>query len=362
MADHSLVAVEDIQRTINVQVDSFKPDYWSDKISQAFRTRTFFDTLNKYSVSTDEQIDTVISLCVNELASISGPTRRNAISSKDLILKTYESIESVATGETISGITTGFDVIDDQIGGLPAKVVTIVGARTSIGKTALCLDMMLGATRNGFPVTYYSAEDEQVNIGRRLLAKVSGVNLSKLKKATNLTYDEWAMLSPASNELQSLPYSINDRMYSSVDRLVSDMRYDVRANGTKVVFIDYVQLLRLGRKSGNRDQELNEIGIMFKQAAKDLGIAIVLLSQMRRQRNDESERPSISQLRDSGTLEQHAHLILLLHRNKEKTDGVTDVIVGKNKDGPIGTKHLIFEAKTARYRDAKLDEIMKFHS
>lgn len=353
LADHANVTLDYLKTVISTKPTGHKPDYWSGRINKRFRERETY-TLLAEGLRSSEDVDTLVPGLINKLSRIGGEKCKYTKTASDVMTSTRLQIESALSGDKVIGIDVGFECVRAAMGGLPTGVVTIIGADTSVGKTALALKMVYNASTLGQQCAFFSLEDSEENIGRRLIAIDSKINLMSLRLG-KLTDDEYKQVVISSGKIAKLPLSINDKMYSSADKLCSDIRLEARTKKTRLVVIDYAQIVKLSSHRGTRDSELSEIGIMLKQVAKDLDIAVVLLSQLRRKRDSESERPDKHRLRDSGTLEQHAHVVFLLYREKNKN--VTELIIDKTKDGAPGTRFLVFENSCANYRDATMNEI-----
>lgn len=274
---------------------------------------------------------------------------------RDGLDRTYRAIESAAMDDKLPGVTTNLRAIDEATGGLPLKVVTFIGARTSVGKTSLALDMLLGAARNGLPGIFVTLEDSEENIYRRLIAKESQVDLMKLKTG-RLTKDDFYLLPLATDRIADLPITVVDKSFPNAEAMKAAVRTIARKKKAKLVIIDYIQITRSAKRHGTRNDELDYVvGHLMKDLAKETDSAVVLISQLRRTEK-EDDRPYKGLLRDSGSMEQHAHVILMPHRKKSlrpDTDGtlLTELIVDKNKDGPTGIFYLDFIPHSATYID-----------
>jgi replicative DNA helicase len=246
------------------------------------------------------------------------------------------------------GVDVGFESVRRAMGGIPKGVITVLGAKTSIGKTAFAVTCAYNAAKLKQNVGFFTLEDEETNIVNRMIAIDSSLDVQKIKTGELMSDERVRFHSAAANiaNLQEHLHVFDDLSGTAEEFMLLCTRL-IRTHRLEIIFVDYLQILR-GRKSGNRNEDIDKIVIGFKRLAKTMGVAVVLLSQLRRKKDGDSDVPDIEMLRDSGTIEQHSHVILLLHR-RDKKASETKLIVGKNKDGPVGSLNIYFEAPYSRY-------------
>lgn len=259
---------------------------------------------------------------------------------KELIEATVSHIEEISEGG--SGIKTGLNGIDRQMGGLQPARVLVVAARTGQGKTALTLQMALHMSRNGDPVGVCSLEMGSAELGMRSIATTCKANISGLYQA-----DERA-LGMMSEGMRTQGIA-NWQIHFNVDQyrlseIVNQIRVWARKDGVKVAVVDHIGLVEVPEAT-NANERLGMVTRAMKKLAKELDISIILVSQLNRGNDKENRAPKISDLRDSGSIEQDADIILLLHRVEAETfsggEKVMDYshhkfIMGKNRQGAIG--------------------------
>lgn len=279
-------------------------------------------------------------------------------SMEDCLAEVASSITRAIDGEK-SGVPTGvYDLDELLVGGLHPSDMVIVAARPSMGKTAFALHCAATIAKTGLPVGFFSLEMSGAQLALRLLAAESGIESVKLRMGA-ISDSEVASLTEAMTSLQSLPLYICDSPNPSVEQMRIKTKTLMAHHGGKLgaIFIDYLQLM--DGKGDNRVLELSKITRSLKQLARELQVPVVVLSQLSRgveSRND--KRPGLSDLRDSGSIEQDADVVVFLYREEyyspetETERGITEAIVRKHRNGPIGTVKMLFDAGRSRFRNA----------
>jgi replicative DNA helicase len=253
----------------------------------------------------------------------------------------------------LSGVETGFKSINEVTGGWQAADYIVIGARPSIGKTTFILNSAVAGARTGARYGIFSMEMKRQQLEYRLMSILSGIPVTRLLNGVVLD-GEWAKLSAATAEMGNLPIDVDD----SSARTIGDIRAACRRmkadEGLDVAIIDYVQLMpgTLDRRGATRNEEITDISRRLKILAGEIGIAIILLSQLSRSGDGRSDpRPKLSDLRDSGALEQDADLVCFLHRRNHREGGVTNFIIEKQRNGPTGVVNLTLDRDTVTFSD-----------
>jgi len=290
-------------------------------------------------------------------------TSNDASNLKELLQETFDQLES-QDGRLLTGVETGFFELDEMTNGLQSGEMIVVAARPSMGKTAFVLNMAEHiAANNQQPVGVFSLEMGKQQLAQRLLCARSGVDAHKLRR-NMLGRDDFAQLSVAVGELSEAPLYIDDtpgltllELRAKARRMAA--RYDVQA-----ILIDYLQLMSApGAES--RQQEVSNISRGIKALGRELNIPVVCLSQLNRQpEGREGHRPRMSDLRESGSIEQDADVVMMLHRESYYHQGdaewfqqnpdmanAAEVIVTKQRNGPTGTVKLVFDSETTRFHN-----------
>lgn len=261
---------------------------------------------------------------------------------KSAIKDVYDRLDELAlTPGKLPGITTGFSGIDNFIGGLNKSELILLAARPGMGKTSIVLNMATAAAKaSGKTVVIFQLEMSKDQLASRLLSSEALVDSKKLRMG-NLTDEEWIKIAGASANLNKLNILIDDQS----DIKVSEMKAKCRRLGDKLglIIIDYLQLMQGSKKTDNRVQEVSEISRGLKIMAKELNVPVLCCSQLSRAAEGRSDkRPMLSDLRESGAIEQDADIVMFLYRDdyyNPDTDkkNVAECIIAKNRHGEVGT-------------------------
>lgn len=248
------------------------------------------------------------------------------------------------------GVDSGFRSINDQTQGFQRGDMIVLAARPSIGKTALALNFAVAAARAGEHVAIFSLEMRRRQLEYRMLSAMSGVLATRLLTGY-LTEEDYKNISEALNTFAELPIYINDRARQTVADIRISCRRLKNEKGLGLVIIDYVQLMQgsLERRGATRNEEITDISRRLKVLADELGVPMMVLSQLKR---TGGARPTLEDLRESGSLEQDADLACLLHRKNHKESGTTNFMLEKQRNGPTGTINLLFDRDRQRFEDA----------
>jgi replicative DNA helicase len=260
----------------------------------------------------------------------------------------------------IVGIPTGFADLDKLTGGLQRSDLIIIAARPSVGKSALGLGMSFAAAvQHGHTVGLFVLEMSAEQIVQRLLAMETGVDSHRLRMGF-IDDSEWNSVVRAFGRLSEASVFIDDTASASLMDVRSKARRLQAEHGLDLLVIDYLQLMTAGRRTDNRVQEISEISRGLKGLARELNIPVVALAQLSRAvESRQSHVPMLSDLRESGSIEQDADVVMFIYREDTydpDTDrkGIADLIVAKHRNGPVGTVHLRFFERTARFADLEL--------
>jgi replicative DNA helicase len=279
---------------------------------------------------------------------------------KEMLWPTMERIETLQrSGKAITGVPSGFADLDEMTSGFQASELIIVAARPSMGKTAFCLNVATQAAVDGFGVAVFSLEMSKESLVQRMLCAEARVDSQAVRRGS-LRDPDFTRLARAAGILQSCPVWIDDSPALTLLEMRSKARRLKVENDVRLIIVDYLQLMRSPEYSENRVQEISDISRSLKGLARELDIPVIALSQLSRaseQRGGE-RRPILSDLRDSGAIEQDADVVIFIHRpemyQKEDSEGnslqgVAEVIVGKHRNGPTGTVDLYFHKQFTRF-------------
>ena len=280
----------------------------------------------------------------------------------ELIEQTIKNIEA-SEGNPITGVATGFHELDEITGGLQRGEMIIIAARPSMGKTALALNLAEQMAVRGQGVGIFSLEMSKQQVVQRLLAARSELDLGLLRRG--LGSKHYSRLYAACSELKDAPIYIDDTPGLSLRQLRAKGRRMVGRYEVKCLFVDYLQLLTVGGRVESRQMEVSEISRGIKAMARELNVPIVCLSQLNRSPEQrEGHRPRMSDLRESGSIEQDADVVAMLHReeyyhqgepdwpdlNRDKV-GLAELLITKQRNGPTGTVRMTWVAESTRFKD-----------
>ncbi|WP_318506498.1 replicative DNA helicase [Bacillus sp. T3] len=269
---------------------------------------------------------------------------------KDVLVRTYDNIELLNNRKgDITGIATGFSELDRMTAGFQRNDLIIVGARPSVGKTAFALNIAQNvATKTGENVAIFSLEMGAEQLVMRMLCAEGNINAQNLRTGA-LTDEDWGKLTMAMGSLSNAGIFIDDTPGVRIGEIRSKCRRLKQEQGLGMILIDYLQLIQGDGRSGeNRQQEVSEISRSLKQLARELQVPVIALSQLSRgveQRQD--KRPMMSDIRESGSIEQDADIVAFLYRDdyydkESENKNIIEIIIAKQRNGPVGTVQLAF--------------------
>ncbi len=271
----------------------------------------------------------------------------------DFAIRDIEAAQN--RGGDLTGIPTGFTNLDTYTHGLHSGQLVIVAARPSVGKSTFALDIARNAAiKHNQATIFFSLEMGRSEIAMRMLSAESGIYLQSMRKGT-LTEGDWAKLAAVRGKINDAPLYIDDSPNMSLVEIRAKCRRLAQQVQLKMVVIDYIQLMTSSKKVESRQQEVSEFSRALKLLSKELGVPVVALSQLNRQAEQtKDKRPELSQLRESGSLEQDADVVILLHREGlfEKDHpraGEADLILAKQRNGPTGTVTVAFQGQYSRF-------------
>ncbi|MFZ6022738.1 MAG: replicative DNA helicase [Patescibacteria group bacterium] len=280
---------------------------------------------------------------------------------KDVLAQVYEEAAAVDPSQgSMLGVPTGFRDLDAMLGGLQKSDLVILAARPSMGKTSLALDMVRNIALESKKVAFFSLEMSQQQLASRLLASQSGVGLWQMRTG-GLTEDEFAKLSEGTGILSDLDISIDDSPGANIVEIRTKARRLYMEQGIDAIFIDYLQLIQGNAREG-RVQEVSQISQELKNMARELKVPVVALSQLSRKTEDRPDKmPQLSDLRDSGSIEQDADVVMFIHREdyydpESEKKGIAEIKISKHRNGPTGSVDLAWVKEMASFRNLAKDQ------
>lgn len=313
------------------------------------------------ALQTREALDKAQHL-ISSVADIQS-TGNEAVSAWTLTKDIFDDIDLLRNNpNALAGIPTGFHAVDRMLEGLQPTNLIILAARPRVGKTTLAGSILLNqSVKHNIPVGMFSLEMSKKQIVQRSLSAMSGVGFSNIR-AGRLNDDEYEQLGQAAMRLKDAPFLIDDTPDLSILELRSRARKLKRLHDIKVLFVDYLTKVGTGRRRETRDQEVTDIATALKSLARELEIPIVCLAQLNREcEKRTNKRPILSDLRESGGIEQEADEVLFLHRDElynQREDnpqkGIAEVIIAKQRNGREGIAKLAFIGERMTFSDLAL--------
>ncbi len=346
-------------------------EYHARIVAQKFLARrliSFCSEIEKKSFDESYDIDDLLQEAEGKLFEISqGNLKKDFTQIDPVINSAMEQIEAAGKRESgLSGLQTGFHNLDKLTSGWQNSDLIIIAARPAMGKTAFVLSMAKNmAVDYNTPVAIFSLEMSNLQLVNRLISNVCEIEGEKIKSG-RLSRQEWEQLNSRVRSLFSAPLYVDDSPSLSILELRTKARRLVKEHGVKIIIIDYLQLMNAtGMKFGSREQEVSMISRSLKQLAKELNIPVIALSQLSRkveERNDGNKRPQLSDLRESGAIEQDADIVCFIHRPEYYTRSTTDAenrdirgmaefIVAKHRSGSVDDIEMSFVARFARFQN-----------
>lgn len=353
-------------------------------ILQKFIQRSLIKISNEIIEEAYDETKDVFDLLDNAEAKLyevtQGNVKKSTESAQSLVIQAKKKIEEISNKEGLSGIPSGFDKLDKLTSGWQPSDLIIVAARPGMGKTALTLTMARNiAVASNQPVAFFSLEMSSVQLITRLISSETGLSSEKLRTG-KLEKHEWEQLNVKVKTLEKAPLFIDDTPSLSIFDLRAKARRLASQYGIKLIVIDYLQLMTAGgsQKGGNREQEISMISRNLKALAKELNVPVIALSQLSRavETRGGSKRPLLSDLRESGAIEQDADIVSFIYRpeyykidewddeERSPTEGQAEFIVAKHRNGGLDNIRLKFIGHLGKFDN--LDEFDtpfgEFHS
>lgn len=275
---------------------------------------------------------------------------------KDVVLRSIDSIEAAAKNQgSVTGVATGFYDLDYKTAGLQPSDLILIAARPSMGKTALALNIAeYVALKTNVTTAIFSLEMSQDQLVKRILSMNSKVD-SQAIRTGNLSNDDWTSLMESARIIGNSNLVIDDTSAISVSEMRSKCRKLKIEKNLGLIIIDYLQLMSGSKRSESRQQEISEISRSLKSLAREINVPVVALSQLSRAvESRPDKRPMLSDLRESGAIEQDADVVMFIYRDDyynhdTEEPGVSEIIIGKQRNGPVGTVKLAWLAQYTKF-------------
>jgi replicative DNA helicase len=287
---------------------------------------------------------------------------------KDIVRDNFERLERIfREGKSITGVSTGYTELDKLLSGFQNSELLILAARPSQGKTALALNLAENISiRGGMPVAIFSLEMSKESLLQRLVASVAQIDAHKFRTG-HLSREDWRRMTEALGQISSAPLWIDDAGSTSVLEIGAKARRLKRDKGLSLLIVDYLQLITGRGRFNNRQEEVSSISRGLKGLAKELQIPVLVLSQLTRAPEREERGPQLSDLRESGAIEQDADVVMFIYRphwakldsSPEERDQA-EIQVAKQRNGPTDKVRFVFRSRLTRFEEAAPDAFSQF--
>ena len=311
----------------------------------------------------ETEVDTLVDQAQAEIYAVTdGNAKEDYVSFSEALEETINEIDANSNRpDGVYGVPTDFIEFDELTGGLHGGQMIVIAARPGVGKSTLALDIARSASiHHQMTTVFFSLEMSRTELAMRILSAEGKISMGRLKKG-DLDTEGWTNLATLQGRIDSAPLFIDDSPNMTLMEIRAKCRRLKQRNDLKLVVLDYLQLRSSGKKVESRQQEVSEFSRSLKLLAKELDVPVIALSQLNRgseQRTD--KRPMVSDLRESGSIEQDADMVILLHRedmyNPESDRvGEADMIIAKHRGGPTRTIPLAFSGKYSRFNNMAND-------
>jgi replicative DNA helicase len=325
--------------------------------------------IQQHAFDGEEGADAILDSAESSIFAIAEDrVKAGLISVKDIVRDNFERLEKIfREGKSVTGIPTGYGELDRLLSGLQPSELIILAARPSQGKTALALNLMENvAIRGGRPVAMFSLEMSKESLLQRLVASVAQVDAHKFRSG-HLSKDDWRRMTDSLGQIASAPLWIDDAGTATVLEIGAKARRLKRDKGLSLLVVDYLQLIAARGRFGNRQEEVASISRGLKGLAKELQIPVLVLSQLTRAPERDDRGPQLSDLRESGAIEQDADVVMFIYRPKFFTQGAsteereeTELKIAKQRNGPVDSVKFVFRSRFTRFEEAAPDAFSQF--
>lgn len=316
------------------------------------------DHVSELGFSEHREIEDVLVEAEKKILGVSGSLLANKfIPIGKTLTEVWERIDTLHKDDGgLRGIPTGFKGLDNKLAGLQKSDLIILAARPSVGKTSLALDFARqAACKYNVPVGIFSLEMSSQQLADRMVAAESGVDSWKLRNGKISNDEEFVAIREAMERLNKAPIHIDDEASNNILRMRSVARKLQRDSGLGLIIVDYLQLMVPQRNSDSLVQQVTEISRSLKILARELQVPVVALSQLNRQVEQRGGVPRLSDLRDSGSIEQDADVVMFIHRedknDKNAPANIAKIIIAKHRNGPTGETELFFDQDRVSFMD-----------
>ena len=357
---------------VNTVPSSTNVKHYADIVQKKYVLRSLIEAADYVSELAfeegDDHMDDILDMAEKKIFSVvSSPKNQKFVNLKDELTEAYERLEKLHENKgMLRGLPTGFKELDSMLSGLQDSDLIILAARPSMGKTTLALDISrLAAVTHEKSVLIFSLEMSSQQLVDRMLSAQSRVNAWNLRTG-NLSSDrEFSQLRDSLDKLAKAKIYIDDQAGNSIVRMKALARRIKAEKGVDLIVVDYLQLMTTSKNYDSMVNQVTEISRSLKGLAKELNVPVLALSQLSRAVESRGGKPRLSDLRDSGSIEQDADVVMFIHREdkgKEQMDktNIAEILIEKHRNGPTGKVELYFDEKTTTFLNLEKSNLSEF--
>ncbi|MFZ2150270.1 MAG: replicative DNA helicase [Minisyncoccia bacterium] len=357
---------------VNLVPSSLNVKHYADIVQKKYVLRSLIEAADYVAELAfeegDDHMDDILDMAEKKMFSVvSSPKNQKYVNLKDALPEAYERLEKLhETKGMLRGLPTGFKDLDNMLSGLQDSDLIILAARPSMGKTTLALDIArMSAVNHDKSVVIFSLEMSSQQLVDRMLSAQSRVNAWNLRTG-NLSSDrDFSLLRDSLDKLAKAKIYIDDQAGNSIVRMKALCRRLKAEKGLDLIVVDYLQLMTTSKNYDSMVNQVTEISRSLKSLAKELNVPVLALSQLSRAVESRGGKPRLSDLRDSGSIEQDADVVMFIHREdkgrdeSEKTN-IAEILIEKHRNGPVGKVDLYFDEKTTTFLNLEKSSLSEF--
>ncbi len=359
---------------VNSVPSSTNARYYAEIVQKKYILRSLIDSADYISElafdENDEHMDEILDQAEKRIFSVvSSPKNQKFVALKDALPEAWERLEKLHEHKgMLRGLPTGFKDLDAILSGLQKQDLIILAARPSVGKTTLALDIArMAATLHGKSVGIFSLEMSTQQLIDRMLSAESKVNAWKLRTGGISTDNEFSLLRDSIDRLSKAQIHIDDKSANTIVGMKAAARRLKAEKGLDLIVVDYLQLMSTSKSYDNMVNQVTEISRSLKALAKELDVPVLALSQLSRAVEARGGKPRLSDLRDSGSIEQDADVVMFIHREDKGKDesertNIAEILIEKHRNGPTGKIDLYFDDKTSSFLNLEKSNLSEFSS
>lgn len=335
--------------------------HYADIVHKKHMLRSIIEAADEVSEmgfsDNDEELENLLDKVEKRVFGVTSSTKtQKFVNIKKTLAEAWEELERLHEAkDEIRGVPTGFPDLDNMLAGLQNSDLIILAARPSMGKTTLALDIARNAaTKYNVPVGIFSLEMSSHQLASRLLSAESRVNAWALRTGRNLKDSDFSLIRDSLDKLAKAPIYIDDQAGNSISKMRAAARRLKSEHGLGLIVVDYLQLMSTAKNYDSMVNQVTEISRSLKQLARELNVPVLALSQLSRAVEARGGKPRLSDLRDSGSIEQDADVVMFIHREDKYKDesertNIAEIMIEKHRNGPVGKVDLSFDETTTTF-------------